>query len=392
MGAGRQRAVDERPRARGRCRRVARREVRPHPLGVDLEVARARSRSHAAAEPTETQQVAQRAHSACQAPAARSCSWTIAASSVATSPGACCAQPSARHGRDRVALVGHRRRAAAAPPSRTSADLGLGEQHDVAGDLADARRRPRRARRPARRSRPRCVCQGSTGSASPSSPASARATGGPSPSAASVPAAPPSWTASAQPRQRGRAPRRAPASQPAALSPNVVGSGLLEQRAAGHRRVAVGAASARRRVGRAAAGPRCIASSARLVTSIAAVSTMSWLVAPWCTGASVARLQRLHQRAGGVADLAPRRRRSRPRRSDRLAQAAAIASASSAVITPARACARARRGLDVEHRRAARPRRRPPRAAPPRAEHGAEQLRRRRRRSHPRPGAWMSKR
>ena len=45
----------------------------------------------------------------------------------------------------------------------------------------------------------------------------------------------------------------------------------------------------------ASAAPRRSPSSgpsARLVTSIAAVSTASWLVAPWCTGASVSSRRR----------------------------------------------------------------------------------------------------
>jgi hypothetical protein len=125
----------------------------------------------------------------------------------------------------------------------------------------------------------RFACHGSTGSASPSSPAYSRAISGPaSPSAANVPAAPPSWAIGSNARTSARASSTA-VSQLAARRPNVVGT-------AGWR--SVRATATVRRCSRAsAAHPAATpSSSARITftasraTSIAAVSTMSWLVAP----------------------------------------------------------------------------------------------------------------
>ena len=63
-------------------------EVRAHALGVDLELLDRHSRSQAAAEPVARSSSRSGAHSACHAPAARSCSCSIAPSRSATRPGA----------------------------------------------------------------------------------------------------------------------------------------------------------------------------------------------------------------------------------------------------------------------------------------------------------------
>ena len=103
------------------------------------------------------------------------------------------------------------------PASRHLRHLGLREQDDVAADLrGDAGGSGERARR-ARRAACGSVCHGSVGSRSPSSAAYRRSTSGPSfPSAASVPAAPPSCAGSSSAASRARA-STTPTSQPAAL-------------------------------------------------------------------------------------------------------------------------------------------------------------------------------
>ena len=93
-------------------------------------------RSQAAAEPVVISRSHSGRHSLCQAPAARSCSCTIAASRVATSAGRLLRAAERGDRGDRVALVRHRGRAAGRGLAHL-ADLGLGEQGDVARGLAD---------------------------------------------------------------------------------------------------------------------------------------------------------------------------------------------------------------------------------------------------------------
>ena len=188
--------------------------------------------------------------------------------------------------------------------------------------------------------RARSVCQGSTGGSSSSSAASRASTCG----------------RRAHRRQRAggaaeldarrgarAAAARASSSaviQPAALSPNVVGDGLLEQRAADHRRVAVRAGEA---LGRLVGGAVEVGAdqrrSARLATSIAAVSRRP--------GSSRRGARARPSRALQRRSPAGRRGcRSRPRRADLggssgSAHAAAIGVGVASEITPARPPARA---------------------------------------------------
>ena len=133
--------------------------------------------------------------------------------------------------------------------------------------------------------RSRSVCQGTVGVCRPSSAASSAATSGPrSPSADRVPAAPPNWTASrlAATRSSAVAASSRPVSQPAATRPKVTGTAcwsrvrpiMMVSRCTAARRAAAAAAAARSSE---------ITPSAWRASSMAAVSTMSWLVAPWCT-------------------------------------------------------------------------------------------------------------
>ena len=96
------------------------------------------SRTSAAADPVSRSSAGSVSHSACHVPAPRSCSCAIAPSIVATSPGARCAHATQPDRADRVALVRHRRGAAATLAAALGrlGHLGLREQHDVASDLA----------------------------------------------------------------------------------------------------------------------------------------------------------------------------------------------------------------------------------------------------------------
>ena len=138
--------------------------------------------------------------------------------------------------------------------------------------------------------RSRSVCHGSGGLARPSSSAiSAFTRAPPSPSDARVPAAPPNWTASRVSRTNAShsTALSSPASQPAATMPKVVGTACCSSvrpimsvpRLASASRAAAPAAAVR---------SLTAAPSASRASSIAAVSMMSWLVAPWCTAARAA--------------------------------------------------------------------------------------------------------
>ena len=221
-------------------------------------------------------------------------------------------------------------------------------------------RRPR-ARLPSSAMRPRFVCQGSTGSARPSSSAKRRMTSTPeSPNAASVPAAPPSWTASRSARTRpgvarrllnGRRASRRPSARTWSALPAAGASG---RPSASTRWASASAAhSSRRRRSLQQTGPALAGRRAS-----PAVSTMSWLVAPWWTYAAASSpTARASARTSGSAGLPPARpssaRRSASKRSAR--HAAAIASAACAGITPARAsaCASARSASSIAASQAA---------------------------------------
>ena len=256
------------------------------------------SRSQATAEPVERSSSPSGRHSACHAPAARSCSCAIAPSRVAASPGACCAHAERADRRDRVALVRHRRRARRPCASRTSATSVWESRTTSRATLATAPEVTASARReladpPAQRV-PRQHRLGQ-----PERSAYALGHRGPaSPSEASVPAAPPSCAARRSTRSSFEpAPRVLEPGHPArGLEPERDRHRLLEQRAPRHRRVAVGARERPRPRSRAAARSSSSGSSARAVTSIAAVSRMSWLVAPRCTCAGGRALDRLGQR------------------------------------------------------------------------------------------------
>ena len=246
--------------------------------------------------------------------------------------------------------------------------LVLGEQGDVAGDLAGRRRRRRRARRPARRpGRGRCARAG-PGRRGPARAASVRAI---------------RRALSRQPGPRAGGPavldgepvrpdrgepvgRLVEGDHPAGrLEPERGRHGLAQQRP---RRPSGCPGRSRARPAAASAAPRRSASSgssARGATSIAAVSRMSWLVAPLWTNSPDRRAhggaEPGHQRHHRVAARGRLGRQLGHVGTSSRRQAAAIPSAAAAGIRPGR---RRRPGPARPRPRAARPaRRRRPTAA-----------------------------
>ena len=291
------------------------------------------SRSQAAAEPTVTSRSCSGRHSACQAPAARSCSCTIAAISVATSPGARAAQATALIAATGLFLWGRvddpPRRLAGAPSSARPrarrraialvhlADLGLRQQRHVARRLADRARGHAQRRRQLGDALARAV-PGQERHRQPqllAEEADHRRPGRAQRRQRARRAAELDRELRA-PRSRRAAPprRRGPTSQPAALSPKVIGSACCSSV-----RPAISVwrwRSASRAAARAAPSRSATSgTSARRAISIAAVSRMSWLVAPRWTSPPAepghARGERAHQRRHRVAG---RRRRAADRR------------------------------------------------------------------------------
>ena len=193
--------------------------------------------------------------------------------------------------------------------------------------------------------RVRFVCQGSVGSWSPSSAAYRRSTSGASfPSGARVPAAPPSCTARRSCSMRASAARASTTatSQPAALRPNETGTACWSRvrPTIGVERC-VSASSAHRAASWSSSAR--ISSRTRRVTSIAAVSRMSWLVAPLWTSsaASLSTASRSARTNGSTGFPGERPASAMAAGSKASARHAPIASAAACGITPAPACARA---------------------------------------------------
>ena len=221
-----------------------------------------------------------------------------------------CGEPSARAGErraDRVALLRHRR----GPPSRRLPPPRRPRSAQAARGRGRSSRRHRLRWQARRRAPRRASGSCATGASAPEGRARVRRASSsatpPSPKPASVPAAPPSCAAS---RSRETCSSRARASttavsQPAALRPNVVGTACCRSV-----RATIGVSRCSRASAAAAAATRSASAStsasARRETSIAAVSTMSWLVAPRCTYARRVLADRAgegaHERLDGIAD------------------------------------------------------------------------------------------
>src|SRR5690348_7498996 len=319
-----------------------------------------RSRAQTAAETASCNRWLYGCHSACQAPAARWYSCSALASKVAMSPGACLAQPRIATAATGLLLFGiadepPRRGAPAAPspppePSATS-PTSVCASRATSRAILDSAAHARADTVATSMIRSRSVCQGSGGSARPSSSASSVLTRSPSPPRdASVPAAPPYWTASRVSRTNAShsIALSSPASQPAATTPKVVGTACWSSvrpimsvpRFASASRAAASAAA----VSSATAWP-----SASRASSIAAVSMMSWLVAPWCTAdrapGSVTRLVSTRARPGtGLPVSTAARPSSATSAGPKSPASAALVTAAPAPAgaSPARSSARAR--------------------------------------------------
>ena len=327
-----------RPRAPRSCSRAS---GRRRPRGR-----RATSRAAAAAPPANASAVESAGHSACQAPAARSCSCRPAVRRPAF---ACTIRAQARRGRPRpgcacAASTTSRRRPPRRPRRPRSARAGRRRARS-----SRRRPRPRRARRPARATGPRWTCHGTTGSSGRAPKAQPRA------AIAEDRASPPGPRA-ARAGARQRDARRASTTrdEPAGrLQPERVGTACWSsvRPAIGVERCASASAA------HAAAAPSSSASTsvrAFRATSIAAVSRMSWLVAPrWAPGSPLP--QRARERHDRV-----RRRRGPPRRARRCRRARG-GRRRRPRRRPSPARARARRRASPR----ARLRRRPPRGAAP---------------------------
>ena len=207
-----------------------------------------------AADPVRWSRSLSGAHSACHAPAARWCSCSAAAARMASSPGTCLVQPSTAMAATGFCLCGM----ADEPPRPSPPRSWISATSDWASSVTSRAILPSTPLTPAHAApismiRSRSVCQGSVGTARPSSAASRAATPGPaSPSAASVPAAPPNCTASRLAATRASAATcLVQAGQPAGRDqPEGDRYGLLQQRAADHQRVPVRTGQAGRGRGR----------------------------------------------------------------------------------------------------------------------------------------------
>ena len=225
-------------------------------------------------------------HSACQRPRLRSCSCGIAANRVETSPGARVAAAIST-----ALLTGLRLCGMVEEPPRPAPAGSKTSPASVC--ISRLTSRPNLPRLPATRPstlanstrRSRWVCQGCSGKARPSSSASAAATGRAcSPSAASVPEAPPNCSTSRRgrnSRRRWRCRVKAP-SRPASFMPRVTGVACCNQV-----RPASGVSACRSAWSAKTSARRCRScsskASARRSCSTRPLSMASWLVAPRCT-------------------------------------------------------------------------------------------------------------
>ena len=224
------------PPGRGPCRRPARPcpstsqqpvQVRPHRLAGAPAARSRQARSHAGGRPGRDEQLAQRPPLGVPGAGGALVLLRHGGEQRGDQPGPGPPRPAAL-----TAATGLRLCAMADEPPGAAlahlADLGLGQQHDVPGHLGRRRRPPRRARRPARPAGSGRCATAARGSARPSSAASAAADlepGAAEPGERAGRAAELDGQPVAADRRRaGRRASSRPTSQPAALSPNVVGT------------------------------------------------------------------------------------------------------------------------------------------------------------------------
>ena len=236
-----------------------------------------------AAPPAAASAPAMPSHSACQAPAARSCSCTrLPVRSVAERLRPACTGERERRS-DRVALVRERGGSAAALAGGLAqlADLGLGHEHDVERDLAERARQRREGRSQGGDAHARGVpgqrglLQGELARHAAHDLGAVLAQGGQRAGRAAQLHGQPVARVDTQPPglEHADEPRRGLAGRTSSAAP----AGAACARPWASRG---GCRPARRRPPSPRATSASTSSSARRLTSIAAVSTMSWLVAP----------------------------------------------------------------------------------------------------------------
>ena len=191
-----------------------------------------RSARRSAAPAVRASAVRSGSHSACQGPAARWCSWSWAPSTIEARPFTWWAAETTSVARAGLRLCGM----ADEPPLEPSRTSPTSVRASAMTSVATLPTLPATIASVDASSavRTRVVCQGSGGATSPRRAASCSTTAGPAPpSGASVPAAPPSWTARRSAATRAASARAStrPTSQVAAVSPKVIGHGVLAQRA-----------------------------------------------------------------------------------------------------------------------------------------------------------------
>ena len=218
-------------------------------------------------------------HSACHRPADRCSSCGIPASTVATSPGSRCAQATASTAAAGLRLFGMADDPPGAATSTSASSVADSSTTSWATAASSPARTPHAAASSA--TRPRAVCHGVTGSARPSSAATAAmSSSARSAVPARVPTGPPSCTASrwCSTASRPASASSTPVSRLPQAAPKVVTSafcrsvrptwGVLRCSSASAARVSDTARQSSR------TGPR-----AERATSAPALSRMSWLVA-----------------------------------------------------------------------------------------------------------------
>ena len=331
--------------------------VRAHPVGVDGQPVE-RPRPATAAPPVAASAVVSARHSLCQAPAARSCSCTIASSRTrdvrARRAGRTRARAPRPTGLCLCGIADDPPRLAASATSPTSV---CASSDDVGAIFADRAGGARRAHRRARRPAARTCATARAGSSRSSSAAKRGSTSSP---------------VVAEGRQRARraaelrrqaardarraAPRLDDARQPARrLEPERRRHGLLEQRAAGHQRPAVLVGQCRRTRRPPPRAPRSIGTSAPARRASRRCRATSWLVAPRWTYRRVLADRPRSARTSGSTGLpagAPRSASSRRRR-DRRARVrrspAAAAGGTSPRATPPRRVRRSTSSIASSH-------------------------------------------
>ena len=275
-------------------------------------------------------------HSLCHAPAARSCSPAIASSSTPTAPRTDRAAARARIAPTGFCLCG----IADEPPRPPSLDSATSPTSVCASSTTSSATFSHAPAATASAAPSSATGCGRRATAARRRRARAARRSGRDQARRRAPTGPPSCAGKLA-RAAGAGARRGDAAQPAGgLEPEGDRQRLLHQRAAGHHACSRCSSASRAHAATTPSSSARISARARRATSIAAVSRMSWLVAPWCASGARSRSARGERddrvrRASRAADLVrargtPRRPPRRPRARSRPRRPGAAASAASA--------------------------------------------------------------